>query len=815
MKPELMDIIGKEILFFDGGTGSILVELGLQAGELPERWNLEHAEEVVQLHQAYYAAGAHVVNTNTFGANGLKYGKEELASIVKAAVSNAKEARRRVEAGIVLEGKLTKYVHEMDVQTKPHYIALDIGPTGKLLKPFGDLGFEEAIDVFAEVVRLGVAEGVDLIMIETMNDSYETKAAVIAAKENCDLPVFVTNVYDEHHRLLTGADPETMTAILEGLRVDALGMNCSLGPEQMKGIVPSFEAVASVPVIVTPNAGIPRSENGKTIYDVTPEDFAGYMKEIAEAGAQIMGGCCGTTPAHIQAMVEALQGFKPHPVIKRNRSVIASRNHVVSFKDIPVLIGERINPTGKKKFKEALRNHDMDYILGEGLKQEDAGCDALDVNVGLPEIDEVAMIEEVVKELQVVTDLPLQMDTTNPGAMERALRVYNGKALINSVNGKEEVMHTIFPLVKKYGGVVVGLTLDESGIPDTVEGRLNIANKIYETAKGYGIDEKDIIIDPLAMAVSADNNAAKVTLETVKQLKNQGRNTILGVSNVSFGLPAREVITSTFFTIAMTNGLSAAILNPMSVPMRQAYQGYLTLNGFDDKCLNYIDLASSFTTSTQVTTVKKEEVNEGGLKGAILKGLKSQAESATLELLKTMEPMEVINKVLIPALDEVGKGFEAKKVYLPQLLLSADAASAGFGVIKKVLESSGTVSEKKGPVVLATVKGDIHDIGKNIVKVLLENYGFEVIDLGKDVPVEKVVETVKDHHILLVGLSALMTTTVPSMEETIKQLRVECPWCKVCVGGAVLTQEYSDMIGADYYAKDAMNTVNYAQSIFQ
>lgn len=838
-KQPIMEHISSRITFFDGGTGSVLQELGLAPGELPERWNIDHPEKIISLHQSYFEAGCNIIKTNTFGANVLKFADTDesysLEKIVTAAISNAKEARRRVESGVPIEGPLAGCLDSsaplsgIPAAKRAHYIALDIGPTGKLLKPLGDLDFEDAVRIFAKTIQIGVSQDVDLILIETMNDSHEAKAALLAAKEHCDIPVFVTTVFDEGAKLLTGANPAAMTAILEGLRADALGMNCSLGPEQMIGIVPELVKNASIPVIVNPNAGLPRSENGKTVYDVTPEDFAELVLQIVDLGANVVGGCCGTTPAHIRALVNAAQDRPQHEIKDRGLSLIASYTHAVELGKRPVLVGERINPTGKKRFKQALRDHDIDYIINEGLKQQANGADALDVNVGLPEIDEPALMLDVVRELQAVLDLPLQIDTTDLTAMEQALRIYNGKALVNSVNGKQEVMHSVFPLVKKYGGVVVALTLDEDGIPATAEGRIKIAQKIYETAATYGIGRKDIIIDPLAMAVSSDDTAAIATLQTLKTIHDEFHgNTILGVSNISFGLPQREIITSIFFTMAMQNGLSAAIMNPAAAEMMKAYTCFCTLAGYDPQCMRYIDYASNLTpvqtaaaAGTSSVPAPSQPANTLHFEGpaeelafAIQKGLKNQAEDATKKLLETTDAMVIINEYLIPSLDVVGKGFEAKTVYLPQLLMSADATKAAFAVIKERLAASGQMGEKKGTIILATVRGDIHDIGKNIVKVLLENYSFDVIDLGKDVPPETISSVCVERHVPLVGLSALMTTTVPSMAETIELLRKDAPWCKVCVGGAVLTQEYADMIGADRYCKDAMDTVAYAQEVF-
>lgn len=781
--------IGKRILFFDGGMGTLLQEQGLQAGELPETWNLKNPEPIIQIHKAYLAAGADIILANTFGANRFKYG-EDLEKIVTVGVANAKKAV--VESG------------------KKAYVALDIGSTGKLLKPMGTLDFEEAVGVFAEIIRVGEKAGADLILIETMSDTYELKAAVLAAKENSTLPIMATVIFDESKKMLTGASPQVVVSLLEGLGVDALGINCGLGPKQMKEIVKELLKYASIPVIVNPNAGLPRSENGKTVFDVGAEEFAEDMEEIVTMGAWFAGGCCGTTPAHIQAMVEKCKEITPVPITPKNYTFVTSYSTAVELGGRPVIIGERINPTGKSKFKQALRDHNIDYILEEGVKQEDSGAHILDVNVGLPEIDEAAMMETIVYELQSIMPIPLQIDTTNMEAMERALRIYNGKPMINSVNGKAEIMEQVFPLVKKYGGVVVGLALDEDGIPDTTEGRLAIAEKIYQTGEKYGISRKDIVIDALVMTMSTNNESAKITLDTVKEITARGGKTVLGVSNISFGLPQRELINAAFFTMAMNNGLSAGIINPNAKAMRQAYDTFCVLGGYDAQCMNYIE---NYAVTDAPNAAAKPATAKLNLTDSIIKGLKDQAYRATEEELKTKEPMEIINGELVPALDVVGQGFEKGTMFLPQLLMSAEAAKAGFEAIRQYVQSHGEAQEKKATIVIATVKGDIHDIGKNIVKVLLENYGYEVIDLGKDVPPEKIVETVVDKHAPLVGLSALMTTTVVNMEESIKELHKEAPWCKIMVGGAVLTQEYADMIGADFYGKDAMQSVYYAERL--
>lgn len=786
----IRDFIKNNIVYLDGGMGTLLQKSGLRPGELPERWNISHPEVIKEIHKSYYDSGSNIVNTNTFGANSLKFGTDELSEIIYHAVKNADEARK------ASSGKQEKF------------IALDVGPTGKLLKPLGDLDFEDAVKAFAEVISLGVKYGVDLITIETMNDSYETKAAVLAAKENSDLPIIVTNAYGENGRLMTGADPAVMAAMLEGMGVDAIGANCSLGPKQLMGVMDELLNYCSVPVAFKPNAGLPKSDGKVTYYDVDAEEFAQDIKLAVANGVRIVGGCCGTTPEYIKKVCELTRDMRPKEIEKKTYSVCTSYNKAVFFGEKPILIGERINPTGKKRFKQALLENDIGYILQEAVNQQAKGVHVLDVNVGLPGIDEAQMLTNSVCELQCVTDLPLQIDSSDPVAMESALRRYNGKAMINSVNGKEENLNAIFPLVKKYGGFVVALTLDEKGIPSTVDGRMKIARKILLTAALYGINKKDIIFDPLAMTVSADKMSAITTLETVKKITEQlGCNTSLGVSNVSFGLPSRDLVNAAFFTTAMENGLSAAIMNPYSERMMEAYYSFNVVKGLDENCMDFINFASR----QEVQPTAKQE-SSLTLKEAIEKGLKEKASEITTAMLGNSAPLDIVNAHVIPALDNVGKRFEEKKLFLPQLLMSAEAAKASFEVIKATMSADGS-SVKKGSIVIATVHGDIHDIGKNIVKLLLENYGYNVIDLGKNVPPETVLRAVTDNHAPLVGLSALMTTTVPAMEETVKLIKENAPWCKTVVGGAVLTQDYADKIGADKYAADAMETVRYAESV--
>ncbi len=796
------ELLKDRIVLLDGGTGTALQELGLAPGEAPERWNLTRPEAVRALHRAYFDAGSNVVCTNTFGANPLKFSDAELEETVRAALALVREARAQSAGG------------------QEKFAALDVGPLGRLLKPLGDLDFEDAVRAFARTVELGARYGADLILIETMNDSYETKAALLAAKETCDLPVLVANAYGEDGKLMTGASPAAMVALLEGLGADAVGANCSLGPAQLRGVVRELLETASVPVLLKPNAGLPRVVGGRTVFDVEAGAFSDEVAALVRQGVRLAGGCCGTTPAFIRALRDKLDGAVPVPLSDKGRTVVSSCTHAVVFGGAPVIIGERINPTGKKRLQQALREGDMDYLLAEGVEQQERGAHILDVNVGLPGLDEPALLRRAVCELQAVTDLPLQIDTADPAAMEAALRRFNGKAMVNSVNGKRESMDAVFPLVKKYGGVAVALTLDESGIPGTAEGRFRIAEKILAAAREYGLGPKDLVFDTLAMTVSADVRAAGTTLEALRRIRRElGCHTSLGVSNISFGLPERDAVNSTFFAMALENGLSAAILNPYSAAMRRTWFAYRALKGQDANCSAYIEAARSFAPDPPARPRPEPgpgetpaEVFGSELQRAVVKGFQERAGELARELLKTTPPMTVVNREIIPALNAVGEGFENKTVYLPQLLMSAEAAQRAFAAVKEAF-SGGEKPAGRGTFVIATVRGDIHDIGKNIVRLLLENYGFDVVDLGRDVPPETVTDKVVELHAPLAGLSALMTTTVPAMEETIRQLKARAPWCRVVVGGAVLTQEYADRIGADKYARDAMETVRYAESV--
>lgn len=792
----IKNLLGKERLYFDGGMGTLLQAKGLKAGEKPENWNITHPDIIKDIHLSYLKAGSNIITINTFGANRLKFDNTE--EIISSAIANAINA-----------------IAEFEGDKGRCFVALDMGPLGKMLEPLGDMKFEDAVDIFKETAILGEKYGADLVIIETMNDSYETKAAVLACKENTSLPIIVSNVFDENKKLMTGADPMAMIAMLEGLGVDAIGMNCSLGPKQMMEVARDYVKYASIPVVVSPNAGMPRSENGKTVFDVSADEFSDIMKEISLMGVSVLGGCCGTTPEYIKMTVEKTKALPYEPPTDKNITMVSSYTHAVEIGKVPTLIGERINPTGKPKFKQALRENNIGYIINEGISQQEKGVQILDVNVGLPEIDEDEILTTAVKELQSVLDLPLQLDSVKASSLEKAMRAYNGKPLVNSVNGKQESMDAVLPLVKKYGGCVIALTIDESGIPDTAEGRYAIAEKIVRECEKYGIGKKEIIVDPLAMTVSSDDNSGRITLESVKLIKEKlGVKTSLGVSNISFGLPRRDEVNSVFMSLAFNMGLDCAIMNPYSASMMQSYYTYMALLGMDKGCMNYIDFASNIKTESVSVdpAVKTGAEYKSMLQRAIIKGVKKDSYTFANELLKDKSPLDVINEEIVPALDEVGKCFEKKTMYLPQLLMAAEAASKAFEAVKESMGDSA--GESKGKIIVATVKGDIHDIGKNIVKVLLENYGYDVVDLGKDVEPQRVVSEAKEQGVKLVGLSALMTTTTEAMAETVALLKKACPDTKIMVGGAVLTKEYADMIGADYYAKDAMEGVRIAESIF-
>jgi len=777
-----------ERLFFDGAMGTMLQDK-LAPGEPPMFLNIKNPDTVLDVHKAYINAGCNILKTNTFSANRLALSDTgfSVKQIITAAVDIAKKAAKGADA----------------------YVALDIGPTGRLLAPFGDLDFEEAVGIFSEMIKAGAKAGADIVLIETMNDTYEIKAAMIAAKENCDLPLFVTFTPDSTGRLLNGADIQTAVCLIESLGASAVGFNCGFGPAQLKTLLPELARHSGIPVIVNPNAGIPERINGKAVYNLKPEEFASEMAELAY-NAQITGGCCGTTPEHIAAAVRACKNIARPPVTQKNITAVCSYGETVVFGGNVVIIGERLNPTGKPRMKKALLEGDMNFLYREGLEQVEHGAHILDVNVGLPGIDEEGLLAKLVCGLQSVTKAALQIDTANAGAAQRALRLYNGKPLLNSVNGKKESLETMLPLVKKYGAAVVALCLDDNGIPETVQGRVTIAEKIIACAAEYGIPQKDIIVDALTMTISTGADNARITLDTVEYLRRRmGVHTVLGVSNVSFGLPGRENVNAAFFSLAMKAGLSAGIVNPMNKAIMDAVYVYQAINGADDNCARFI---ARFISQDQAahSEAAKKEAHEISLKDAIVQGLREQSAKMAGAMSENTPPMDIINDHLIPALDRAGKDFESQKIFLPQLLMSAEAAKAAFEALSLKMSKQG-VQQKRGKIVIATVKGDVHDIGKNIVKILLENYNFQVIDLGKNVEPSLVLETVLKENITLAGLSALMTTTVVYMEETIKLLKEKAPNCRVMVGGAVLTESFACKIGADFYSKDAISAVRFAQ----
>ncbi len=777
-------------LLFDGAMGTMLQREGIKPGELPDSYNILHPEIIEKIHRAYLEAGSDIITTNTFGANRLKLKRSgySVEEIVKNAIRIARKA-----AG---EKKL---------------VALGIGPTGQLLEPSGTLRFEEAYALFADQVRAASGEEADLILIETMSDLYEVKAAILAAKENSSLPVFCTMTFQKNGRTLIGTDPLTMVNVVQSLGADALGLNCSLGPKELMPIVREITRYSRVPVLVQPNAGLPEYKNGETVFNVGAEEFTSYILQMAEYGVRLFGGCCGTTPEYIAAVRAALKDKNPAQCVPESFSAVSSASKTVKLGDSVKIIGERINPTGKKKIKEALKNNDLDYILNEAISQKEAGAHILDVNAGLPEIDERAMMVSLVKELQSLINLPLQIDSVRADVLEAAVREYNGKPIINSVNGKKEVMEEIFPIVKKYGACVIGLTLDECGIPSKAEERLEIAEKIVSEAVKYGIPKEDILIDCLVLTASAQQCEVKETVKAVAMVKEKlGVSTTLGVSNVSFGLPNRGLLNKTFLAGALAAGLDAPILNPMDQEMMDTVHAFNVLWDTDKEAKNYISLYAGMPGKTD----SKEGASETGLHKIVMNGLKDEAGPKTRELLKEMGGMQIVDGHLIPALDQIGQKYEKGEIYLPQLIQAAETVKKAFEVIREKLLESGTGSLSKGKVILATVKGDIHDIGKNIVKILLQNYGFDVIDLGKDVPPEEVVKAVKAHGVRLVGLSALMTTTVKSMEDTIKALKESGAGCSIMVGGAVLNEDYASRIGADFYGRDAREAVKIAQGFF-
>ncbi len=856
----------KQITILDGGMGTMLQAMGAPMGKVPEELNVTHPKLLKQIHHSYIESGADILYANTFSANRYKLRGSQytVAELVSAGIRNAREAAGEA-AGSSRENSFARddggqQTQGEEVAARRIRVALDIGPVGKLLEPNGDLKFEEAYEIFREMLEAGEAAGADLVVFETMTDLLEIKAAVLAAKEHTSLPIYATMSFEKNGRTFTGVTVAAAAITLTALGVDALGINCSLGPAEILPMAEEMLQYTHLPVIVKPNAGLPNLMTQQ--YDLVPEEFAQAMGQMLEKGVRIVGGCCGTTPEYIQRLQEVCADWEEKaseeiPSARQAASWLCSANQVVEINGVRV-VGERINPTGKKLFKEALRNHNLGYILNQALEQVQAGAQILDVNVGLPEIDEKQMMVDVIKELQGILDVPLQIDSTNPEVLEAALRIYNGKPLVNSVNGERAVMDRILPLVKKYGAAVIGLTLDESGIPDKAEDRVAIAEKIVRTAEGYGIAREDIYIDCLTMTASVKQAEVAETLKAVSLVKERlGVKTLLGVSNISFGLPNRELINTAFLTMALEHGLDLPIMNPNNAAMMGAVDAYRVLCSEDSGAQAYVEkyhgqvvetkLAAKNAGSTggvqkgqsadhmdnaskvqgifgAVTDVKQgingSESLAEGLRYAVLKGIKDHAGEDARALLKEQEPLELVNGILIPALDQVGTEFEEGRLFLPQLLQSAGAAQAAFEVIKQYMasqskqEGSGKAAISKGRIILATVKGDIHDIGKNIVKVVLENYGYDVIDLGKDVPVETVVEAAKKTGAPLVGLSALMTTTVVNMEATIQAIREASLECKIMVGGAVLTPEYAEKIGADYYARDAKQSADIAKEVF-
>lgn len=797
----IKDLFGKELLFFDGGLGTMLQAAGLKGGRSPELWNLEEPGVLLDIHEKFLDAGCNILTSNTFRARDEKY--------MAAGVRLAREAVEKYNSRTA--GNTNRIQGKDKV-----FVAAELGPSVSLLEPLGELSFEDAYKVFADLVRAGADEGADAIIIETMPDIYDMKAAILAAKENCSLPVIASMTFEQNKKYLTGGDVKTAVAVMEGLGADVIGTNCGFGPAQIKDIVKEFFKYASVPVMANPNAGLPRTIKGETVFTMGPKEYAREAVSIAEAGAWLLGGCCGTTPDHIRREIELCRNVVPPTVSKKNETFATSYAQAVQIGTIQAdtsgisfrkqtlnlhkKAGEKINPTGNKLVKEALKAGDTAAIKELAAKQQHAGADILDINVGLPEIDEKAVLPHVIQAVQSVVTLPLIIDTSDIEAMEKALRIYNGKAVINSVNGKKDSMEKIFPLVKKYGGVVIGLTLDENGIPKTPKGRLVIAKKIIETAAKYGIDKKDIIIDTLAMTISVDENAGETALAAMELIKKElDTATVLGVSNISFGLPDRDDVNSAFYREAVSRGLDMGIIDPFSENMMAAAEGPKDAKG---------------TYKHSLENMQNKSAAVSTLKEAIEEGLKEKASALTRELLKNKNPLDIIESQIVPALNEVGRGFEDGSLFLPQLLMSSDAAQSSFAVLKSAMKSD--VQQKKDRVILATVQGDIHDIGKNIVKVLLENYGYEVMDLGRDVPPEKIAEAAEKENINIIGLSALMTTTAPSMKDTIDLFRDRGLYhkCRFVVGGAVLSESYAKEIGAHFYARDAMATVHYVQKLF-
>lgn len=792
---EIKEYIKDNILIFDGAMGTMLQKNGLQMGENPEIFGFNNPDILINIHKAYLEAGANVVTTNTFGANELKLDKlgYTVEEIVDNAISVAKKAIDNVD------------------KSKPRYIALDIGPIGEMLEPMGTLSFDRAYEIFKRQAVQGEKSGANIIIIETMMDLYEAKAAVLAVKENTNLPVFCTMTFDEDGRSFTGCTPESMVATIGGLGVDAIGVNCSLGPKQLLPIVKKITKMATIPVIVQANAGLPNIIDEQAYYDIDEKEFYSGVVEFINSGARIIGGCCGTNPNFIKYISDNIKDIELHKTEVDYKCVVCSPSKFIEI-DKPTVMGERLNPTGRKSLKEALKNENIDYIIKLALEQINAGAEILNVNVGLPDIDEKTVMPKVIREIQGIIDTPLQIDSSNIEALEQGLRYYNGRTIVNSVNGKEDSLEKILPIVKKYGSALVGLALDDKGIPETAEGRFEIAKKIVKRAQSYGIRKEDIFIDCLSLTVSAQQLEAMETIKAIKLVKEKlGVKTILGVSNISFGIPSRKHINNTYLNLALGAGLDLAIINPNEEGMVEAIDAFKVINNVDKGCIKYIDKYGNV--SKDLTKLKSN--TELTLEEVVERGLKEEARDKTIELLKENDANIILDEILIPSLDNVGKKYDSGEIFLPQLIQCAETVKASLNIIKEKLLQENTNNISKGKIIVATVKGDIHDIGKNIVKIMLENYGYEVIDLGKDVPIEKVVQKSKELDIKLVGLSALMTTTVKSMEDTIKALRYNNIDAKIFVGGAVLTEEYAKNIGADYYSKDAKSAIEIAQMRFK
>ncbi|MBO4701884.1 MAG: homocysteine S-methyltransferase family protein [Lachnospiraceae bacterium] len=790
----LKDLLGKKTLFFDGGMGTQLQANGLSVGAIPEELNIDKPELIVMIHENYLKAGADFITTNTFGANAHKMSRAKYPNteMIKAAVKNADTARKNLG------------------REKDSYIALDIGPIGELLAPIGTLSFDDAYELFKEQI-VCVKDDIDLVIFETFGDLYELKAGVLAAKENCDKPVFVSVSFDKSGRTLTGTNPETYINVMEGLKVDAIGVNCSLGPKELEPVILTLLEKSHLPVLIQPNAGLPTLRDGKTVFELTPESFIEALSNVMNEGIAVIGGCCGTTPDFIRLEKENF----PVEVKQREvplRTAVSSSTMTVYLDEDVKVCGERLNPTGKKKLQAALREENYDMLISEAIAQEDAGAKVLDVNVGLPGIDEAAVMRKVIPMLQEVVSIPLQIDSSNPAAIEAACRIYNGKPLINSVNGKDAVMEAVFPVAKKYGGAIIGLALSEE-VPKLCEERVAIAKKIIAKAKEYGIPEKDLLIDCLTLTVSAQQAEAAETLKALKVVSDMGLSSTLGVSNISFGLPNRPLINRTFLTLAMHSGLKMPIINPLDRSLMDCIDAFNVIMNVDAGCENYIKNQENVV--VQTVTVQKTAAGDangataaGGKKDVgfcIIKGLKDEITAVTVEELEKTDPMVLINDTIIPALNKVGRDYDSGKIFLPQLIQAAETAKVAFAEVQKHFTVS---SEKKGPVILCTVEGDIHDIGKNIVKVVCESYGYEIIDLGKDIPVDSVVDAYKEYKPKAIGLSALMTTTVENMKRTIAALRANDCDVPIMVGGAVLTEEIAKEIDADYYTEDAMSLVN-------